>query len=58
LFQQEGWVKNSPCTKEKWKALVDTLSIIELQGDLARTNIYNARSAFKRLFSHFFPKQT
>jgi hypothetical protein len=38
--------------------LLDTLSILELQGDLARTNISNARAAFKRLFPHFFPKQT
>ena len=38
--------------------LLDTLSILELNGDLARTNISNARAAFKRLFPHFFPKQT
>jgi hypothetical protein len=38
--------------------LLDTLSILELQGDLARTNISDARTAFTRLFSHFFPKQT
>jgi hypothetical protein len=30
--------------------LLDTLTILELQGDLARTNISNARAAFKRLF--------
>jgi hypothetical protein len=35
--------------------LLDTLSILELNGDLARTNISNARAAFKRLFPHFFP---
>jgi hypothetical protein len=38
--------------------LLDTLSILELQGDLARTNISDARAAFTRLFPHFFPKQT
>ncbi|KAK1685580.1 hypothetical protein QYE76_046428 [Lolium multiflorum] len=38
--------------------LLDTLSILGLQGDLARTNISNARAAFKHLFPHFFPKQT
>jgi hypothetical protein len=29
-----------------------------LQGDLAHTNIFDARVAFTRLFPHFFPKQT
>ncbi|KAK1618107.1 hypothetical protein QYE76_023624 [Lolium multiflorum] len=38
--------------------LLDTLSILELQGDLACTNISDARAAFTRLFPHFFPKQT
>ncbi|KAK1681100.1 hypothetical protein QYE76_041948 [Lolium multiflorum] len=38
--------------------LLDTLSILELQGDLARTNISDAKAAFTRLFPHFFPKQT
>jgi hypothetical protein len=38
--------------------LLSTLSILELQGDLARTNISDARAAFTRLFPHFFPKQT
>ncbi|KAK1607542.1 hypothetical protein QYE76_031215 [Lolium multiflorum] len=38
--------------------LLDTLSILELQGDLAGTNISNAGATFKRLFPHFFPKQT
>jgi hypothetical protein len=38
--------------------LLDTLSIIELHGDLARTNISDSHPAFKRLFPHFFPKQT
>ncbi|KAK1632021.1 hypothetical protein QYE76_006336 [Lolium multiflorum] len=37
--------------------LLDTLAILELQGDLARTNISDARAAFTRLFPHFFPKQ-
>jgi hypothetical protein len=30
--------------------LLDTLSILELHGDLARTNISDARVAFTRLF--------
>jgi hypothetical protein len=38
--------------------LLDTLSILELHGDLAHTNISHSRAAFKRLFPHFFPKQT
>jgi hypothetical protein len=38
--------------------LLDTFSILELHGDLARTNISNARAAFTRLFSHFFPEET
>jgi hypothetical protein len=38
--------------------LLDTLSILELNGDLARTNISNARTAFKRIFPRFFPKET
>ncbi|KAK1642410.1 hypothetical protein QYE76_060215 [Lolium multiflorum] len=38
--------------------LLDTLSILELHGDLARTNISDVRAAFTRLFPHFFPKQT
>jgi hypothetical protein len=38
--------------------LLDTLSILELHGDLARTNISESRATFKRLFPHFFPKQT
>ncbi|KAK1680682.1 hypothetical protein QYE76_041530 [Lolium multiflorum] len=38
--------------------LLDALSICELQGDLARTNISNSRTAFTRLFPHFSPKQT
>jgi hypothetical protein len=37
--------------------LLDTLSILELHGDLARTNISDARAAFTRLFPHLFPKQ-
>jgi hypothetical protein len=38
--------------------LRDALSILELNGDLARTNISKSRAAFKRLFPHFFPKET
>ncbi|KAM0888535.1 hypothetical protein ACQ4PT_028284 [Festuca glaucescens] len=38
--------------------LLDTLSILELNGDLARTNISAARGALKRFFPHFFPKET
>jgi hypothetical protein len=37
--------------------LLDTLSILELNGDLARTNISNARTVFKRIFPYFFPKE-
>ncbi|KAK1670915.1 hypothetical protein QYE76_059074 [Lolium multiflorum] len=38
--------------------LLDTLSILELHGDLARTNIFDVRAAFTSLFPHLFPKQT
>ncbi|KAK1617221.1 hypothetical protein QYE76_022738 [Lolium multiflorum] len=38
--------------------LLDTLSILKLNGDLARTNISSARAALKRIFPHFFPKET
>ncbi|KAM0839158.1 hypothetical protein ACQ4PT_060502 [Festuca glaucescens] len=38
--------------------LLDTLSILELNGDLARANISAARGALKRIFPHFFPKET
>jgi hypothetical protein len=38
--------------------LLDTLSILELNGDLARTNISSARTALKHIFPHFFPKET
>ncbi|KAK1678032.1 hypothetical protein QYE76_038880 [Lolium multiflorum] len=34
--------------------LVDALSILELQGDLARTNLSDSRTAFTCLFPHFF----
>jgi hypothetical protein len=37
--------------------LLDTLSILELHGNLARTGISSARDAFTRLFPYFFPKQ-
>ena len=38
--------------------LLDALSILELHGDLARSSIVDARTAFTRLFPYFFPKQT
>jgi hypothetical protein len=38
--------------------LLDTLSILELNGNLARTHISNVRATFKWLFPHFFPKET
>jgi hypothetical protein len=38
--------------------LLNALSILELQGDLARTNISDSRASFSRLFPHFFPKET
>jgi hypothetical protein len=38
--------------------LLVALSILELNGDLVRTNISNARTAFTRLFPHFFSKET
>ncbi|KAK1685334.1 hypothetical protein QYE76_046182 [Lolium multiflorum] len=37
--------------------LLDALSILELQGDLARTNLDEFRVAFSCLFPHFFPKE-
>jgi hypothetical protein len=37
--------------------LLDTLSILELNSDLARTNISAARGTLKRIFPHFFPKE-
>jgi hypothetical protein len=37
--------------------LLDTLSILELHGDLVRNSIASARVAFTRLFPYFFPKQ-
>jgi hypothetical protein len=37
--------------------LLDALSILELQGGLARTNLSDSRAAFSRLFPHFFPKE-
>jgi hypothetical protein len=44
--------------EEAEDSLLDALSILELNGDLARTNISNARTAFTCLFPHFFPKET
>jgi hypothetical protein len=38
--------------------LLDALSILELNGDLTRTNISNAWTAFTCLFPHFFRKET
>jgi hypothetical protein len=38
--------------------LLYTLAILELNCDLARTNISSARAALKRFFPHFFPKDT
>jgi hypothetical protein len=38
--------------------LLDSLSILELHGDLARISIVDARTAFTRLFPYFFPKET
>ncbi|KAK1664721.1 hypothetical protein QYE76_052880 [Lolium multiflorum] len=38
--------------------LLDALSMLELQGDLARTNLDESRPVFSRLFPHFFPKET
>jgi hypothetical protein len=38
--------------------LIDALDILELNCDLARTCISSARAALKRVFPHFFPKDT
>jgi hypothetical protein len=38
--------------------LLYTLAILELNWDLACTNISSARAALKRFFPHFFPKDT
>jgi NADH:ubiquinone oxidoreductase subunit B-like Fe-S oxidoreductase len=38
--------------------LLDALEILELNCDLARTNISSARAALKRIFTHCFPKDT
>ncbi|KAK1682061.1 hypothetical protein QYE76_042909 [Lolium multiflorum] len=38
--------------------LLDALAILELNSDLARTNISSARAALKPIFLHFFPKDT
>jgi hypothetical protein len=37
--------------------LFDTLSILELHGNLARSSISSARDAFTHFFPYFFPKQ-
>ena len=39
-------------------SLLDALEILELNCDLARTNISSARAVLKRMFPHFFPKDT
>lgn len=38
--------------------LLDALEILELNSNLARTNISSARAALNRIFPHFFPKDT
>jgi hypothetical protein len=58
-FAPAGWMGEEFTLHEEVEdRLLDTLSILELNGDLARTNISNARTAFKRIFPHFFPKET
>jgi hypothetical protein len=37
--------------------LLDTLSLLEIHGDLVRRSISDARTAFMRLFPYFFPKK-
>ncbi|KAK1663600.1 hypothetical protein QYE76_051759 [Lolium multiflorum] len=44
--------------QESDNRLLDALEILELNCDLLRTNISSARAALKRIFSHFFPKDT
>ncbi|KAK1661755.1 hypothetical protein QYE76_049914 [Lolium multiflorum] len=38
--------------------LLDTLSLLEIHGDLAHRSITDARTAFTRLFPYFFPKKS
>jgi hypothetical protein len=38
--------------------LLDALSILELQGDLARTNLDESRPPLSRIFPHLFSKET
>jgi hypothetical protein len=45
-------------SQESEDCLLDTLDILELNCDLARTCISSARAALKRVFPHFFPKDT
>jgi hypothetical protein len=45
-------------SKESNDRLVDTLEILELNCDLVRKCISSARAALKRIFPHFFPKDT
>ncbi|KAK1666759.1 hypothetical protein QYE76_054918 [Lolium multiflorum] len=37
--------------------LLDTLSLLEIHGDLVRRSIFDAQAAFSRLFPYFFPKK-
>jgi hypothetical protein len=58
-FAPAGWMGEEFTLHEEAKdRLLDTISILELNGDLACTNISNARVAFKCIFPHFFPKET
>jgi ADP-heptose:LPS heptosyltransferase len=41
----------------KGDRLLDTLPLLEINGDLARRSIADTRSAFTRLFPYFFPKK-
>ncbi|KAM0889505.1 hypothetical protein ACQ4PT_027665 [Festuca glaucescens] len=45
-------------SQESDDRLLDTLDILELNCDLARKCITSARNALKRIFPHFFPKET
>ncbi|KAM0831539.1 hypothetical protein ACQ4PT_065490 [Festuca glaucescens] len=45
-------------SQESDDRLLDTLDILELNCDLARKCITSARNALKRVFPHFFPKET
>jgi hypothetical protein len=45
-------------SQESDDRLLDTVDILELNCDLARKCITSARNALKRVFPHFFPKDT